>query len=209
MADINTVKNELNALGYGVAIGGQHPNAPAALKAVVDSNGNLLLNGKADIGLSMALRAFQHAHGLPANGLVGATTVAALDAAYQAKEQAADAIVAQQGAIAAGTSQGSVFIDAATAGQTFDAAGNVTGGSHLDPNDPDVSTAAAQAAQVAGLAAGSVPGRTGMQGLPVDRSLVGAQVPAGMPPALKWGLVAGGVLVIGGLTALIVTKHTN
>jgi hypothetical protein len=211
--DINTYKQQLNALGYGAAVVGSppNPNAPAALRATVDASGNLLLNGKADLGLTTALRLFQHTHALPNNGQMGAATAAALTAAYAAKEMATDATVANQNAIAAGGA-GSQFVDATTAGTVFDASGNVVGGSVVDPNDPEAegnaTIAAAQAAQVAGLAAGSVPGgSTSMQ--PTDTSLTGLTVPrppAGMSMGAKFGIGIGGVVLLGGL-ALVATKY--
>jgi hypothetical protein len=203
--DINTYKQQLNALGYGAAVAGNppNPNAPAALIATVDASGNLLLNGKADLGLTTALRLFQHTHGLPNNGQMGAATAAALTTAYAAKEMAADATIANQNAIAAGGA-GSQFVDATTAGTVFDASGNLTGGSALDPNDlegANAALAAAQAAQVAGLAAGSAPGSRAM----VGPNPIGTLAPVpGMSMGAKVGLSIGGVVLIGGLVTLAV-----
>jgi Putative peptidoglycan binding domain len=204
MADINTIKSQLNALGYGAAVAGSppNPNAPAALRATVDASGNLLLNGKADLGLTTALRLFQHTHALPNNGQIGAATVASLAQAYAAKEQATDAVTANQNAMLTGGA-GSQFIDATTAGQTFDASGNVTGGSALDPNDPggvDAATAAAQAAQVAAFAAGSAPGGNPIGNVPGP--IVPYRPPAAPIPWWVWAI--GGVVVLGSGTAIAV-----
>jgi hypothetical protein len=115
MADINTVKTQLNTLLYGQRAGA---GKTAALPG--DANGNLLLNGKSDASMVAAIRLFQAAHGLIVNGLLGAGTLAALQQAYTAQENA-DTAMANQKA----SGQPIAYLVNGPGGQAQDTAGNV------------------------------------------------------------------------------------
>jgi hypothetical protein len=143
MADINTIKNQLNVLGYGTQ--GQTP-VTRSNPNMADASGNLILNGKSDYPMVTAIRLFQATHGLIVNGLLGAGTIAALTQAYNAKESAATALANQQASgqpIAYLTNGPSGAVD--TAGNTvasvplpqWDANGNLTSEPTIsDPTDP-------------------------------------------------------------------------
>lgn len=212
MANIAQVQTQLNALGYAAKVN----------PAWAPPSPGIPVDGKSSPLLVAMIRLFQMTHGLTVNGLLGASTLAKIAAAYAAKETSDAAVAAAQGQPPPPIVVESFYDNAgnkisqpgqhfdqsgnlmSTTAAVFDASGNATMNATLqDASDPEGGTdaaAAAQAAQVAALAAGSAPGGNPIGNVPGP--IVPYRPPAAPIPWWVWAI--GGVVVLGGGTAIAV-----